>query len=190
MYPLIRMGLDLVQFRNAPVGILDTHVTTHRILPWDLDMFMELNNGRTLTLYDIGRLTLSRRAGLWRVIRREGWGMTVAGLSVRFRRRVRLFQRVESRTRMVGWDQRFVYMEQSMWRPGGECTSQILARLAVTDRNGIVPPDRVLAAMGQTTASPVLPDWVQNWMTADATRPWPPETVSEASTRAENTLLH
>lgn len=175
MYPVIRMGTDLLRFSGKPLDPLDTHVTSHRILPWDLDMFLELNNGRTLTLYDIARVTLARRAGLWRVLRRQGWGMTVAGLSVRFRRRVRLFQKVESRARLIGWDDRFLYLEQSMWRPGGECTSHILARMAVTDAAGIVGVDRLMAAFDRPPQKPPLPEWVANWSQADATRSWPPE---------------
>lgn len=175
MYPVLRMGLDMLRFSGKPLDPLDTHVTTHRIWPWDLDMFLELNNGRTLTLYDIGRVTLGRRVGLWRVMRRHGWGMAVVGLSVRFRRRVHLFQTVESRSRLIGWDARFLYIEHSMWRPNGECTSHVLARMAVTDKNGIVTTDRVLAEMDTPPVQPTLPDWAQAWVEADAGRSWPPE---------------
>jgi hypothetical protein len=50
----------------------------------------------------------------------------------------------------------------------------MLARLAVTDDKGIVAPAELLRAMGADPASPPLPDWVQAWIAADATRPWPP----------------
>ncbi|MFT5650643.1 MAG: hypothetical protein ACI9TZ_002129, partial [Yoonia sp.] len=43
------------------------------------------------------------------------------------------------------------------------------------DKSGIVEPSRIIAAMGQDITSPTLPDWVQNWIDADATRPWPPQ---------------
>lgn len=174
MYPFIRMGVDLALFARAPrLGVFDTHVTTHRIWPWDLDMFAELNNGRTLTLYDVSRTTLAVRCGLWAAIRREGWGLTVAGSSVRYRRRVRVFQKVEVRARALGWDDRFLYVEQSMWR-GGVCCSHILLRTAATDRNGIVEPARLAAALGVVAEGPELPAWVRAWTEAEALRPWPP----------------
>jgi hypothetical protein len=50
----------------------------------------------------------------------------------------------------------------------------VLYRAAVTDRNGIVKPPRILAALGQDLVSPPVPDWVANWIAAEATRPWPP----------------
>ena len=65
MYPLIRFAKELVKFRNAPkLGPLDAHVSTHMCWPWDLDPWIELNNGRTLTLYDLGRIPLAVRTGL------------------------------------------------------------------------------------------------------------------------------
>lgn len=174
MYPFIRMIKELVIFRNAPpLGITDTHVSHHICWPWDLDFWVELNNGRTLTLYDLGRVPMGTRTGIIGALRDNKWGLTVAGSSVRYRRRVRMFQKFEMRSRCVGWDDKFIYMVQSMWRHG-ECTSQVLLRSAVTDANGIVAPARVLEALGRPTDSPELPEWVQNWIKADASRPWPP----------------
>ena len=151
-----------------------THVSHHVILPWDLDPFLELNNGRTLTLFDLGRIPLGLRTGLKRVVRANGWGMTVAGSTVRYRRRVVLFDRLKMHSRGIGWDGRFFYVEQSLWR-GQECTSHVVLRMAVTSKQGIVAPHRVLGAMGYPVESPALPDWVQKWTEAEVARPWPPE---------------
>ncbi len=174
MYPFFRMTLEAIKQRNAgPLDIGETHVSHHLCWPWDIDPWLELNNGRTLTLYDLGRIPMAKRLGLAGVARQKGWGMAVAGVSVRYRRRVRTFQRVEMRSRVIGWDRRFFYLEQSMWR-GQECLNHMLLRSAVTGANGIVPPLDVAAAMGRDTESPALPDWVQVWIDADAQRPWPP----------------
>ncbi|MBL4918065.1 acyl-CoA thioesterase [Szabonella alba] len=174
MYPYLRMVKELWKFRNAPaLPILGTHVSHHRCWPQDIDPWMELNNGRTLTIYDLGRLPLGARVGLHRVLKARGWGMAVAGNSLRYRRRVKMFDRVEMRSRCIGWDNRFIYMEQSMWK-GGECSSHMLLRSAITSKAGIVPPAEMLRALGQPEESPSLPDWVQGWIEADATRVWPP----------------
>jgi hypothetical protein len=77
-------------------------------------------------------------------------------------------------SRVTGWDNRFIYLVQSMWKKA-ECTSQLLIRTAVTDSNGIVSPRQVAEAMGQSSDGPAMPDWVTNWITAENTRPWPPE---------------
>lgn len=175
MYPLIRFAKELIKFRNAPaLAPLEAHVSTHRCWPWDLDPWIELNNGRTLTLYDLGRIPMAQRAGLIGILRKNGWGITVAGNSTRYRRRVRMFDRFTMVSRVIGWDQRFIYMEQSMWKRG-ECCNHMLLRSAITSAEGIVPPGKVLAAMGHEQDGPELPDWVTAWIDADAARPWPPE---------------
>lgn len=175
MYPFIRMAHAMLKHRNSPpLPVTGTHVSQHICWPWDLDLWSELNNGRTLTLYDLGRIPLAMRTGLILPLRANRWGITVAGSSVRYRRRVRMFERFEMRSRCLGWDAKFLYMDQSMWR-NGECTSQVLIRSAFTGRKGIVPPAEVLAAMGSAEASPPLPGWVQAWIAADAERPWPPQ---------------
>jgi len=137
-------------------------------------MFLELNNGRALTLYDLGRIAMAQRLGLIEVLRREKWGMTMAGSHVRFRRRIRGFEPFTTQSRAVCWDDKFIYIEQSMWKRNGECASHVLYRAAVTDKDGIVAPARVSDALGIAQTSPPMPDWVKNWTFAEASRPWPP----------------
>lgn len=180
MYPLIRFFKEIIKFRNAPpLRPLEAHVSTHLCWPWDLDPWIELNNGRTLTLFDLGRIPMVQRLGLFPVLRQKGWGITVAGNSTRYRRRIRVFDRFAMISRVVGWDHRFIYMEQSMWR-GGECCNQMLLRSAITSADGIVPPARMIEAMGSDEPSPPLPAWVAAWIEADALRPWPPEIPAAA----------
>ena len=175
MYPIIRMAHAMWRARKAPeMGPFDTYVSHHRCWPWDIDMWMELNNGRTLTLYDMGRLPLARRVGLIRLLREKKWSLTMAGVSVRYRRRVRMFERVEMRSRAVCWDDKFVYLEQSMWKANGDCANHALYRSAITDRNGIVAPETALAALGKPAPSPETPGWIAAWIAAEAKRPWPP----------------
>ncbi|WP_108483688.1 thioesterase family protein [Oceaniglobus ichthyenteri] len=176
MYPVIRLAKELLVHRNAPpLGLFETHVSHHICWPQDIDVWREMNNGRTLTLYDLGRFALFQRTGAIKVMRAERWAGTVAGSSVRYRRRVRMFHRFEMRTRILGWDARFLYMEQSMWR-NGDCTSNALFRTAVTGQQGLVPMAEAAAALGVDPVSPPLPDWVAAWTMAEAQRPWPPLT--------------
>lgn len=175
MYPVIRMYWHRLRQRCSPaLPLLGEHRSTHYCLPWDLDTWWELNNGRTLTLYDLGRIPLVRRNRLHAAVRRNGWGLAVAGATVRYRRRVRMFDRIDMRSRLLGWDARFFYIEQSMWMTGGDCASHLLVRFAATGTGGILDPGRVVAAMGQDPVSPPLPDWVRVWSDSESLRPWPP----------------
>lgn len=175
MYPFFRIAKEMWKFRNAaPLPILGTHYSTHICWPWDLDPWVELNNGRTLTLYDLGRLPLARRTGVDKVLRANRWGLTVAGNTTRYRRRVKMFDRLDMVSRCIGWDARFIYMDQSMWK-GAECTSHMIIRSAIVGKSGIVPPKELIAVLAQTMESPPLPDWVKTWVTAENARAWPPQ---------------
>lgn len=174
MYPYLRMIKEFaVHWTAPPIKPTETHVSHHICWPWDIDPWMELNNGRTLTLYDLGRLVMLKRCGALTVLAQNKWGATVAGSSVRYRARVRMFDRVTVRSRLVGFDARFNYITQDMWR-GDTCTSQSLLRMAITDRNGIVPSEKVALAMGLPAQSPPLPDWITAWTEAEGQRLWPP----------------
>lgn len=173
MYPFLRIARELRRNRKAPpMGMFDTHVSHHICWPQDIDPWIELNNGRTLTLYDLGRVVLLHRVGLATVNRAEGWSMTVAGSTVLYRRRIRAFDRFEMRSRLIGWDDKFFYFEQAMLRHG-EFTGHLLIRMAVVDGDGIVRTERVAAA-GGFPPPPALPDWAEAWSRAEKIRPWPP----------------
>ncbi|WP_432255277.1 acyl-CoA thioesterase [Limimaricola sp. AA108-03] len=185
MYPFVRMFWQFWRHRNdASLPITGTHESHHVVMPWDLDFWNELNNGRTLSLFDLGRMPLSQRIGVIGALRRQGWGMAVAGVSVRYRRRVQGFARLTMRSRAVCWDDRYVYTEQGMFRGDGECTSHALVRLAITDRKrgGVVNPARLMEALGQDPASPPMPDWIADWVRAEAERPWPPMADADSAT--------
>lgn len=174
MYPFLRLWWHSAQARRMPaMGPFDVHPITTRIMPWDIDPFHELNNGRTLTLYDLGRIPMLNRLNVRPGLAARGWRPTVAGLSVRYRRRIVVFDRLEMLNRILGWDDRFFYMDQSLWR-AGDCCNQLYVRMAFTTGTGIIPTSEVAAAAGWPTASPPLPAAVTAWAEAEAQRPWPP----------------
>lgn len=173
MYPIIRMMHQIMKYRNKPLPHDGLHVSTHYCLPVDLDVWRELNNGRTLTLYDLGRIPLVHRTGFLDMLKKHGWSFTVAGSSVRYRKRVTVFDKLEMRTQIIGRDPRFLYFLQSMWHKG-EATSSGLFRIAVTNGKGMVPTDAVAKAIGQPDWNPELPTWVQAWIDAEGQRSWPP----------------
>lgn len=174
MYPFARVAKEMFVFRNAPkLHVGETHVTHLRCWPWDIDMFGEMNNGRFLTLFDLGRIILFKRMGVLGEMKRRGWYGTVAGSAIRYRRRVTMLQKLEMRSRVIGWDDRFTYVDQSFWR-SGDCVAQVVLRTALSTGRGIIPTEEVAEVLGFPVASPPLPAWVSAWSEAETARPWPP----------------
>ena len=61
---LLRLALVLFQGRRGPrLGLLDTGSLHMRVWPTDLDVLMHMNNGRYLSLMDLGRVDLLVRSG-------------------------------------------------------------------------------------------------------------------------------
>lgn len=179
MYPFARLAL--VSHRARRRARLAVDEAAHLPLtcwPWDIDMYAEMNNGRVLTLYDLGRFDHAVRIGLIDVLKAQDWGFAVGGASVRYRRRVRAFERLVLSTQAVAMDDRWFYSHQVM-RRGEEAVSAGLMRLCCTDRNGIVPTAQVMDALGAGDMALDPQPWVQAWIDAEAVRPWPPEVPAE-----------
>ncbi len=174
MYPLFRFLATSLKALRAPAlppeGVAETQF---RCRPWDLDMFMEMNNGRILTLYDLGRFDLAIRSGLARTLKQQGWGLVVAGSTIRYRKRIKLFDKVTIRSQVVGIDQRWIYVKQSMWIKG-EPASSVLLRTGVTSRGRSVETEQVIKALGVPEWNPSPSDWPRAWIESESLRPWPP----------------
>lgn len=175
MYPIRRFILTLMYARTqAPLTIQQVCETPFRCMPWDIDMFMEMNNGRILTLFDLGRFDFAARFGLAKALKQHKWGLVVAGSTVRYRKRIRMFDRVTMRTQAAGYDERWMYIHQSMWVKG-EPACSVLLRTGITEKGRTIPTERVLNALGIADLDLQLEPWEQAWIDADNQRPWPPK---------------
>ncbi len=142
-----------------------------RVLFGDIDFYPELNNGRHLTMMDMGRIDLAARTGLLRIVHKKKWGLAVTGASVRFRHRLKAFQSFRLYTRIVAIDERWFYFHQSIVRKG-KTHSSALVRAAITSNKGLVPVKEVLDAVGMSDWDPGIPEWVMAWKEAEELRPW------------------
>ncbi len=175
MYPLIRLVDVMLRSRwRSPLTPGDTGVLNMIVWPWDCDVFGEVNNGRYLTLFDLGRFDFGSRAGLMQVLKKERWGLVVAGSTIRYRRRLTPFQRYSQHTHLIARDEKWFYFVQSMIHKGNVCSSALI-RTGVTSKGKVVPSQGVAIALGYPDWFGDIPDWVQAWIDADAQRPWPPK---------------
>ena len=175
MYPFIRMAKELFVNKSAQnLSVGEIHESFHICWPWDLDFWFELNNGRALTLYDLGRIPFSGKSGFSRFIFKNRWSMTMAGANVRYRKRIRAFDRIKMQTRTVCWDDRFLYIEQCMWNSKNECAGHIIYRAAFVGKDGIIDPQRIFDEIKLKQQSPKMPDWLRGWVESEKKRPWPP----------------
>ena len=85
--------LRLRWLRARRLSIWDTARTPFRVVPTDLDLLLHMNNGKYLTLMDLGRMDLMVRSGMWAKLSARGWFPVVAGQTITYRKSLRLGQR-------------------------------------------------------------------------------------------------
>lgn len=171
MYPFLRVFWTLQSAKSRPklswddVGILSTsvHLT-------DLDIYGEMNNARYLNIMEMGRWDLGVRTGLLPVMKKYNWFFTVAGFSMRYRKRLTAFQKFEVHTQLAGMDDRWLFMHQDIFRDGVQHTGALF-RTAVLSKQGVVPPQKLFEEMG-VPWQPQMPDWILDWDKSDVARPW------------------
>lgn len=93
---------------DSPLGLSRL---TLRVWPFDLDLNRHLNNGRYLTIADIGRADLFYRSRIWITARAAGQAPTMLGAAIRFQKEIRPFRTFDLETRWVFWNERVGVME-------------------------------------------------------------------------------
>ena len=151
-----------VRFRSR-LSIWDTSHTSFRVNPMDLDVQRHMNNGRYLTLMDLGRMDLMVRSRFWRRITEQGWYPVVAGQSITYRRSLQLWEKFDLASRVLGHDDRWIYMEQVFRRDGVVVADAIVRARFLRRTGGSVPMDEVMELAGPTPAGHELPEWVTAW---------------------------
>lgn len=99
-------------FRRSKLDMMGESIITLRVLPNDLDTNIHMNNGRYLTIMDLGRVDYIIRSGLLKVLREQKWYPVVGYSKLTYKRSLSPFQRYELKTRVLGWDEKWIYLEQ------------------------------------------------------------------------------
>lgn len=154
--------------RRSPIELLDESRIEQRVGPLDCDSYGHVNNGRYLTLMDLGRIDYVARCGLGRAFRERGWKPVAAGATIRFRRELRLLTRYALITRLAGWDEDWWYFDQHFERADGALSARAFAKIALLGPDGHrLSPVHALAELGIEATSPELPDSLRAWQRSD-----------------------
>jgi len=144
------------------LGVLDEDTIPMRVWPHDIDLNLHMNNGRYLSVMDYARTHLLARAGLLEHIVRSRWQPLVGAVWMTYRRSLPLFARFTIASRLVCWDERWFYIEQTFSsREGLVAVGWVKGILR--DAHGSVAPQSVLARVAPGIVSPPMPDAVATW---------------------------
>lgn len=125
-----------------------------RVWPNDIDLFGHVNNGRYLTLMDLGRLHIVIATGLLRIMRKRKWYAVAAAAEIRFHRPLKLWQRYTLVTKIVDWDEAWFLFAQR-FESAGKLHARALVQAQFRHAREQVPTATVLESVGmQGEAAP------------------------------------
>jgi acyl-CoA thioesterase FadM len=128
----------------------------------DIDLNLHLNNARYLSYMDYGRVHLLARTRLLEHILRARWTPLVGAVWMTYRRPLELFARFTLTSRLVCWDERWFYMEQTfMGRQGLAAVGWVKG--AVRSPAGVVAPQQALERVAPGIVSPPIPEAIATW---------------------------
>lgn len=145
-----------------------------RVYPNDLDSNFHMNNGRYLTVMDLGRLNMILRSGLWREVMRMKYAPVLASAQMRYRLPLQPFQLFDLETRVLCWDEKWIYMEQRFLyvdgpKMGAVAAIGLLKGSFYDPATRTTVPSSNILSIGNMTAmsSPPFPDYLQDWIKAE-----------------------
>lgn len=155
--------IRLTAKRRGPLDIHDVSVVRDRVWLSDVDELRHMNNGVYLMLLDHGRTDLMLRSGGWQKMMAAKVYPVVSAQTIAYRKSLELGQRFDVESRIVGYDDKAVYMEQRIVRNG-----EVYARAYVQGRflrmgGGVASADEVGRIVGVDVTERPIPDWMRAW---------------------------
>jgi acyl-CoA thioesterase FadM len=144
------------------LGVLGEDRLTMRVLPNDIDINLHLNNARYLSQMDYARTHLLARTGLLEHIVRSRWQPLVGAVWITYRRSLPLFAKFEIASRLICWDDRWFYLEQTFTGRKGLCAVGWVKGV-LRDSNGNVDPQLVIDEVAPGLPSPPMPEAFTTW---------------------------
>ena len=150
--------------RRGRLDPLSEAVTQWRVLPSDLDLFGHMNNSRYLAMMDLARIDLLIRVGLLPDVVRNRWVVPLGGASFDFKGALKLLERYEIGTRLVGWDERWFYFQQEFRRvkePSRPVGVGYVKALFHGPQGSVSPAHVIETGLGRELPRPDMPDAVR-----------------------------
>lgn len=154
-------------------NVLDPALVRLRVWPNDLDLNGHMNNGRYLTIMDLGRLDLILRSGLLRLTMRRKCQPVLASVQMRYRMQLKPMRPFDLETRVVCWDDKWIYMEQRFLFTTGQKKGAVAAIGIVKGgfydpkSKTTVPTEELLEALKMPSHSPDFPTHIREWIEAE-----------------------
>jgi len=149
-------------FPLSPLGVLEEDRLRMHVWPNDIDFNLHLNNARYLNIMDYARTHLLARTGLLEHIVRARWKPMVGAVWITYRRSLPVFSSFWLSSRLVCWDERWFYIEQTF--EGREGLAAVgWVKGVLHNKRGTVDPQVAIETVAPGAVSPPMPEAIGAW---------------------------
>lgn len=157
----------LHSFFRPKVDFFEQSRVFFHVWPNDIDFNLHLTNSRYLSVMDLGRTDLLIRTGLAKRLWSLKWKPVLGGATIRFRRSLAMWQRYVLCTQIIGWDDKWLYIEQQI-KHNGTVIATAMVKAIFVESNRSIPTAVLFQAMGVTADAVCLNPKITAWQAMDA----------------------
>jgi acyl-CoA thioesterase FadM len=151
---------------RSKIGVFEDSIVTFRVFPHDLDYNLHMTNSRYHSMTDLARVDRLIRSDMNKFLSQNQYGTVLGSSYIRFRRSLPLFQKVTIRTRFLGYDEKWFYIEHYFESKGALVASSIVK--AIFTKNGksipVVELLKEFAPDADFSKYTNLPQYVHDWV--------------------------
>ncbi len=143
--------------------ILDWVIARYRVMPWDLDANLHMNNVKYLKYLERGRVEQMIHTPWLQKMWTNQAKALVANTEISYVKEMRLFQKFKVETRVSSWDEKYIYMEQIFTYKHTVFTAAVIRMAVVHAKTGKrLSPTEVFKNLFGEEQSPPVPQSAQH----------------------------
>ena len=132
-----------------------------KVFPNDLDLNMHMNNGRYLTIMDLGRTDFTMKLDLHKLMVKEKWGAVATAINVVYLKPLSLFDSYTLKTKLIAWDDMWFYLEQKFVKDEIVVASAIVRATFLKGGKRLAPSKVLKASAAKEVEPPEFPKYLK-----------------------------
>ena len=134
--------------------------------PMDCDTNGHVNTARYFVFMEMARLDLARRSGLLMFCLRNRLSLMAMSAKITFWREIKAFQKLTVKSKVVGYDDKFICFEQKIVSDEGVHSVAVL-RVALRGKGYFYKPEDLMRDLHFIYEAKPFPDHVAQWLSSE-----------------------
>lgn len=131
--------------------------------PWHIDYNIHVNNAVYLKYFEHGRWAHSVVTGTLKKCIKEKYNFVVASIEVGYFREIGPFKKMTTKTRLVGFDEKYAYFNQSIFDQKGKLYTNAMVKAALIHKGKSAPATETMEKLGYPAPTTPLPAHFETW---------------------------